>query len=304
MSLRSVDLNLLVALDALLTEAHVTRAGARIGLTQSAMSGALKRLRELFGDEILVRTANGMTPTPRALELVEPVRQLLRQAERVLQDEGAFDPASSQLRFRIRMSDVLEYLLLPQLLDALRRKAPGVALDIVHLPPAATVAALEAGEIDLAVSMDLEHAGAVRSEPLFADRMVCLLDRRHPAAQGEMTLTRFLESPHLKVSISPTDGRYVDAALSAMGQARRIAVNVPHWLVTPHLLAGSPMIAVLSERLARGFVGETLAIRDLPYPSAPFAWSLYWHRRHDGAPAQKWLRAELRSAAPESRKFP
>jgi DNA-binding transcriptional LysR family regulator len=261
------------------------------------MSGALRRLRDLFGDELLVRTANGMAPTPRALELVEPVRQLMRQAERVVQNEGGFEPGASQLRFRIRMSDVLEYLLLPRLLDALRTKAPGVALDVVHLSPAATVAALEADEIDLAVSMDLDHTGAVKSAPLFADRMVCLLDKRHPAA-ADMTLERFLEAPHLKVSISPTDGRYVDAALAAMRRTRRIALNVPHWLIVPHLLARSAMIAVISERLARNVTGDDLVVRDLPFASAPFRWSLYWHRRYDGAPAQKWLRAQLQAAAP------
>src|SRR5262249_40164285 len=113
MNLRSVDLNLLVALDALLSERHVTRAAARIGLSQPAMSNALGRLRGVFGDELLVRTPTGMTPTPRALELVDPLRQLLRQAERVLQSDRGFDPATSDRVFTIRMSDILACLILP-----------------------------------------------------------------------------------------------------------------------------------------------------------------------------------------------
>lgn len=297
MNLRNVDLNLLVALEALLTESHVTRAGAKIGLSQSAMSSALRRLRGLLNDDLLVRTAAGMQPTPRALELVEPVRKLLRQAQRVLESDRSFEPAASGLRFRVRMSDVLEYLLLPRLLAILRQEAPGLALDVVHLSPAATIAALEADDIDMAVSMNLEHTSAILATPLFCDRMVCVLDKRHPAATGAMTLERFLDAPHLKVSISPADGRYVDAALSSMRQERRVVLNVPHWLVAPHLLRGSPMIAVMSEHLARSFAGEDLAVRDLPFASPPITWSLYWHRRHDGAQAHAWFRTKLRASA-------
>ena len=295
-NLRSVDLNLLVVLDALLTELHVTRAGARIGLSQPAMSSALARLRTMFGDELLVRTVAGMTPTPRALDLIEPLQQLLRRTERLLERDQSFDPAVSTMQFRIRMSDVLEQLLLPRLLAAFRLQAPGIALDIVHLSPQATVAALEADEVAVAVSMDLDHTGSVRSKPLLSDRIVCLLDHRHPAAT-DMTMEHFLNAPHLKVSMSPTDGRYVDSALSAMGRTRRIAVNVPHWLVAPSLLRGSAMITVISERLASNFACDGLCVRDLPFTSPPFAWSIYWHRRHDSSAAQKWLREQFQAIA-------
>jgi len=293
MNLRNVDLNLLVVLEALLSELHVTRAGLRVGLSQSAMSSALGRLRSLFDDELLIRTAAGMAPTPRALELAAPVQQLLRQTERLLESDSSFNPATSNLHYRLRMSDVLEYLLLPQLLSTLRKEAPGITLDVVHLPPAATISALEVDAIDLAVSMDLDHPIAVRSKPLFRDRMVCLLDKSHPAAFNGMTLEQFLDASHLKVSISPTDGRYADAALSAMRHARRIAVNVPHWLIVPHLLQHSSLIAVISERLAASFVEDRLTTQPLPFPSTGFTWSLYWHRRHDHIPAQRWLRERV-----------
>src|ERR1700758_1485715 len=121
MNLRRVDLNLLVALDALLAERHVTRAALQIGLSQPAMSSALRRLRHLMKDELLIRTPFGMEPTPRALELAEPVRQILRQAERILEAPGHFDPGTSTTRFRVRMSDVLGYLLMPGLLDSIQR---------------------------------------------------------------------------------------------------------------------------------------------------------------------------------------
>lgn len=297
MTLRNVDLNLLVALDALLEERHVTRAGKRVGLSQPAMSSALARLRMLFDDEILVRTTGGMQPTALALDLVEPVRQVLRQAERLLDAPHPFEPRSASLRYRVRMSDVLEYLFLPRLLQAVRRDAPEIRLDIVHLCPEDTVAALEADDLDLAVSMELNHRVSIKSQTLFRDRMVCLLAKDHPAAAADMTLDGFLGCDHLKVSMSATDGRYADAALSTMRQSRKIAVNVPHWLIAPHLIQNSLLVAVMSERFARYIKNSELVIRPLPFRSPSFAWSLYWHRRHEGSPAQRWLRQKFLGVA-------
>ncbi|MBN3786931.1 LysR family transcriptional regulator [Burkholderia sp. Ac-20353] len=296
MNLRSVDLNLLVVLDALLTEKHVTRAAAKVGLSQSAMSSALRRLRVLMRDELLIRNASGMEPTPRALELEEPLRQLLRQAERLVKSSSSFDPATTTQHYRLRMSDVLEYLLMPALLEQLEQEAPGVTLDVVHVPPRQTVIALDADDIDVAVSMDLEHTSAVRSTPLFDDRMVCVLAQGHPHAADEMTMELFLALPHLKVSMSSTDGRYVDAMLADMQRVRNVALNVPHWLVVPHLLRRSSMIAVMSARMARCFAEDGLVLKELPFSSTGFHWSMYWHRRHDSAPAQAWLREKIRTA--------
>lgn len=296
MNLRRIDLNLLVALDALLAERHVTRAASQVGLSQPAMSNALRRLRHVLNDELLIRTSVGMEPTPRALELVEPVRHILRQAERILEAPDRFDPATSTLRFRIRMSDVLGYLLMPGLLASIRREAPGVMLEVVHLAPVDTIRALESNDIDVAVSMDLELPPSIRSEVLLNDRIVCVMSKHHPLARRRMTLPNFLEQDHIKVSISPVDGRYVDSELARLGKSRHIAVNVPHWLLVPHLLRQSTMISALSERLAER-AGVGLACRDLPFPSDSFNWSLYWHRRHDATPAQTWLRTLLAKAA-------
>jgi DNA-binding transcriptional LysR family regulator len=296
MNLRRVDLNLLVALDALLAERHVTRAASQFGLSQPAMSNALRRLRHVMKDELLIRTPLGMEPTPRALELAEPVRQILRQAERVLEAPTRFDPGSSTIRFRVRMSDVLGYLLMPDLLGSMRREAPGVTLDVVHLPPVDTVTALESDDIDLAVSMDLAVTSLIHSRVLLDDRMVCVMSEQHPQARGRLTLSKFLQNDHIKVSISPLDGRYVDSALSKIGKSRRIAVNVPHWLLVPHLLRHSTMVSVLSEHLALR-CEPGLVCHDLPFASSNFSWSLYWHRRNEATPAQRWLREKLTEAA-------
>lgn len=290
MNLRSVDLNLLVALDALLSERHVTRAAARVGLTQPAMSNALGRLRGLFGDELLVRTASGMKPTPRALDLVDPLRQLLRQVERVLDSDAGFDAAKAQRTFNIRMSDILASLLLPPLV-AHASTAPGIAFNILHLPPGQTIDALERDEIDVAVSMGLSHTRSIRTAGLLRDRMVCVIRKGHPAVKRKaLSFEAFIGLKHMKVSMSPTDRRFVDDVLSERGHARSVVLNAPHWLVVPHVLRASDLVAVMPRLLARSLMDETLQMLDVPFASAPFTWTLYWHRRHDQEQASLWLR--------------
>jgi DNA-binding transcriptional LysR family regulator len=297
MNLRAIDLNLLVALNALLTERHVTRAADSVGLSQPAMSNALARLRHIFADELLVRGAGGMQATPRAIALAEPVRQVLRQIERVLSSEDVFDPAISSRDFTIRLSDLLAFLLLPPLFALIRKEAPRLKFDTVHLSPTATVEALERDEIDLAISMGLVHASSIRSELLLRDRMVCVMRKGHPLTSRALTLEAFLDARHVKVSMSPTDLRFVDAALARLGLARKVALNVPHWLLVPHILRQSDLLAVMPWRFARALRQQRLAIRELPLPSEPFEWSIYRHRRHDGDPALAWLGSQLAAAA-------
>lgn len=297
MNLRSVDLNLLVALDALLTEMHVTRAAERVGLSQPAMSNALGRLRHVFKDELLVRTSTGMQATPRALELAEPIRRILRSVERVFDSEGDFNPLTSTRAFTIRMSDVLGQMLLPPLFSVIEQAAPSIQLDIIHLPPQRTIEALEKDEIDIAVSMGLVHSTSIHTTTLMADRMVCVMRAEHAIAAEELTLARFLGEKHLKVSMSPTDMRFVDDVLAKQGLSRRVALNVPHWMLVPRVLEHSDMIAVMPGLFAQATVGASLTVKELPLSSPPFDWSAYWHRRHQGDQAVAWLVDRLRNAA-------
>ncbi|MEX0695235.1 MAG: LysR family transcriptional regulator [Rhodospirillales bacterium] len=296
MNLRSVDLNLLVVFDALLGELHVTRAANKVGLSQPAMSNALGRLRHIFNDELLVRTAAGMQATPRAVELANPVRQVLRQIEHVFESAPAFDPTTSTRHFNIRMSDVLAMLLLPKFLINLEKRAPAISVDISHTAPGETVEALERDELDLAVSMGLVHSTSVRSEFLMPDRMVCVMRKDHPLSKVKLTLTRFLAARHLRVAMSPTDLRFVDNILADEGHKRDVAMNIPHWLNIPMAVSHSDLISVMPERLALALDTNRMAVCDLPFTSAPFEWALYWHRRHDSNPAIIWLRELLKSA--------
>jgi DNA-binding transcriptional LysR family regulator len=293
MNLRSIDLNLLVALDALLSEQHVTRAANRVGLSQPAMSNALSRLRHLFQDELLVRTATGMQATARALELAQPTRQVLRQIERVFESDAGFDAGTSARTFSIRLSDLLGLLLLPRLLEDIGSQAASTRFDIVHLPPARTVEALEKDDVDVAVSTGLVHSASIKSIPLMRDRMVCVMRTSHAAAGTKMSMKSFLAARQLRVSMSPTDVRFVDDILARRGVTRNVALNVPHWLVVPHVLERTDLIAVMPRRLAQVLASPSLAIHDLPFASHAFEWSMYWHRRHDGNPAVAWLRAKL-----------
>ena len=294
MNLRSIDLNLLVALDALITERQVTRAAQKLALSQPAVSNALSRLRAIFGDELLVRTARGMQPTPRALEVAGPLRQILKQTERIFDSDIAFEPQLAAREFTVRMSDLLACLVLPRLTARLRAGAPGVSLKIVHLPPEQTVDALEIDEADLALSMALAHSRSIRSEPLFRDRMVCVMRRDHPAAQRKLTLKAFLGLWHLRISMSPTDARFVDNVLSGMGLERKVALTVPHWLTVPAIAASTDLVAVISEKVAKSFDAAELALLPLPFASQAFDWSLYWHRRYDDNKAHQWLRGLVR----------
>lgn len=290
MNLRTVDLNLLVALDALLIEQHVTRAADRIGLSQPAMSSALNRLRHIFKDDLLVRTSAGMQATPRALELHEPLQKVLRQIERVIETEPEFEPTCSTQLFTVRLSDVLAALVLPPLTKALEETAPKIRLDIAHLPPPKTIEALEKDEIDLAISMGLQHSNAIENARLMPDRMICLMDRDHPLAGEDLTLDGFLAYRHIRVAISPTDFRFVDSQLMTRGLTREVALNLPNWLVVPYILRGTRMLAVMPERLAQAIAADDLVSADLPIESTEFEWTLYWHRRHRHNRAVTWLR--------------
>ncbi|WP_323120154.1 LysR family transcriptional regulator [Burkholderia alba] len=290
MNLRSIDLNLLVILDALLSEKQVTRAGQKVGLTQPAVSNALARLRYVFKDEILVRTTVGMELTPRAKALIAPIRQIMQQIEELFELDYQFNPFTSERHFTIRMSDLTELLMLPALLRRMHDTAPCIGMDIMHLSGAKTLEALESGRLDMAISAGLEHSGTLSSQTVLQDRMVCVLSRTHPDANRPLTLDQFLALDFLNVSINPVDHSLIDNLLASMNCTRRIAHNVPHWLVVPNMLDALPFAVIMSERHASSLGDARLVIRELPLAMEPVTWSLYWHRRHDASNAHAWLR--------------
>jgi DNA-binding transcriptional LysR family regulator len=295
-SLAGVDLNLLVVLDALLAERHVTRAARRVGLTQPAASHALARLRSLFDDPILVRgPGGGLIPTPRAEALAPVLRASLDGLATALRGEPVFDPPTAQRTFRIAINDHAELVLLPALVERLSRIAPGIELWMVAVTRDPEVE-LIAGTIDCAIGVwpGRPWPSGIYQRRLFDSDFQCVVRARHPAARRRLTLARFAALPHLLVSPRGGRGGIVDVALAAHGLTRRVAVTVPHFLIAPHLIAASDMIVTLATRIARTFARPfRLLMLPPPVELRAFTETLVWHERLHHDPAQRWLRDQL-----------
>jgi DNA-binding transcriptional LysR family regulator len=292
--LESVDLNLLVALDALLGERNVTRAATRIGVTQSAMSHSLARLRALTGDELLVRGREGMLPTVRAEALARPVRQALDDIARALAPPVPFDPATARARVVIGTSDYGELVLLPRIVARLARDAPGFDLRVVTLPePLAEP--LAAGTIDLAIApvRPGDERPGIYAKRLFDERFVCVVRKGHPLARKKLTLARYASTPHALIAPRGREGGFVDDALAALGMSRRVAVAVPHFLIAPHVVAASDLLLTLARRVADVLAGPLGLAVLTPPPELGlegFTMSAAWHERTHGDAAHRWLR--------------
>ena len=293
MDIRNVDLNLLVALDALLAERSVSRAAVRLHLSQPATSALLARLRELFRDPLLLRSARGMLPTPRALELLGPVKQVLDEIDAIVQPRTAFDPANAQHTFTLSASDYVEYALLPMLVDFLERKAPGVRLAVRPLDLQTVAKQMEIGEVDLCITGLLNAPAGLHRQPLYTERMVCVVRRKHPAVGVHLTLEKFCSLEHVTVSVRGSGfSARIDDALAKLGRKRRARLAVPHFLLVPEIVARSDMIGALPERLARGYASK-LRILESPVKIEGFTVGQIWHERNQREPAQLWLREIL-----------
>jgi DNA-binding transcriptional LysR family regulator len=292
MDLHGIDLNLLVAFDALMAERSVTRAGVRIGRTQPAMSAALSRLRALLADELFVRGPDGLQPTPRALDLAEPLGHALAEIQRTLEVTQVFDPASSTATFSIGLSDHAAFVVLPKLIAHLGQLAPTIVLQVRNLGHRdEAVTLLDAGEVDITIGVPHTPAGRILSQALFEERFVSILRKGHPEAGIPLTMESFLRMSHLLVS--PENERFgtVDAALAKQGLRRRLALTLPQLYAAPALVASSDLVATLMEGVvkASGYA-DKLQVFPPPLPLGRVKFDMSWHRRNDVHPAQRWLR--------------
>jgi len=298
--LASMDLNLLVALDALLRERHVTRAARSIGLSQSAMSHALGRLRETFDDPLLVRGASGMVPTPRAERLEGPLREILDATESLVAAEPELDPAALKRLFNVGSEDFLATLLVPPLMRRLREEAPGVDLDVSPRAPRAVPGALERNELDLAIGVFAQAPSAMRVQTLFDERYAVVVRRDHPRVKRRLTLRQYLELPHALIGVGPRGGGPVDEALAALGERRRVMLRIGGFLAAPLIVAQSDLVLTLPERLARMFADfAPLAIHRPPIELHAFSAMQMWHERRQRDPAHVFLRRLVADAARE-----
>lgn len=283
MNLRAIDLNLLVILDALLDEAHVTRAAERIGLSQPAASSALERCRHLFGDALLLRGRGRMRLTPKARALQAPVKDLLAQMVALLDPPT---PELSTLRQTVRLvtAELPPELLAGGLYARLAASTPGITLAIMPWHGAtAALAGLAQGEADLAVSVfPAVETGFVRRE-LLRERYVVAMRRDHPAAEG-FDVERWLAFPHVLVSGRGETYGALDEALALEGCKRHVGLVVPSFLSVPPLLLGSDLIALLPSRVLPAEGRERFALREPPIPVPGFPLHIAWHRRSEGDP--------------------
>jgi DNA-binding transcriptional LysR family regulator len=285
MKLSSIDLNLLVALDALISEAHVGRAARKIGLSQPAASHALSRLRELFGDPLLVRVGSRMELTPRAAGLRESLAETLQRVQTLLVADS-FEPATSSRRFSIMMPDHIAHLVVPALVQRVHSSAPGVRLNVLPWQSPASLKIERFRSIDLLISCYTSEIAGFQKEPLFTDSEVTVVRKGHPSASRLKDLKTFLISNHVAVV-----GRGLDRWLRQERLARHIGLRVPSYLQALQAVARADLVAFVPRRLAESLAGQ-LSLAVLPPPIYPGKYQeyLFYPRRALQDPAATWLR--------------
>jgi DNA-binding transcriptional LysR family regulator len=294
MDLRELDLNLLLVFHEVFRERQISAAAKRLKLTQSAVSNALARLRRSTGDELFVRTAQGMQPTPYAQQLAEPVAAALAQLEQALEPEQPFDPAHSRRRFTIAMTDVGELYFMPQLVAACARLAPGVDIASKRAGQLDLRGELEAGRVDLAIGAFEDAPAVLYQRRLFHQSHVCIFRRGHPLGAGELTLERLAAARHLLVTAMESPYDKINAALEKAGIAAGSATSVPHFAAVPYILSSTELVATVPQKLAeRASAPFDLQYVVSPLPLAPLQTKVFWHRRYNQDEGNRWLRARI-----------
>ena len=297
MNLKNFDLNLLVALDVLLSERNVTRAAERLNVTQPTMSNALQRIRDYFGDDILSRSGRELKLTPLAEDLVERVRDLLLQASSILEVDWVFTPATAVRTFRIVMSDYCAALVMPPLIRRLAEAAPNIVCEVVPLT-GTMMDDVVVGKVDLCITAqdpELMNPSCgwdlITRQELFQDRWVCVVSDGQMEIAGDLTLEQFCRSPHIVVRFGETTISIEERILRQLGIKMRISVVVGTIALLPAILPGTTLIATLQERLARVVCrsGE-LRMHPAPVHIPNLIEMMLWHRRSDRDKAHTWLR--------------
>ena len=305
LSVLNVDLNLLVVLQALLEEKSVTHAAKRVCLSQSATSNALKRLRSVFDDQLLVRWSNKMSLTPRGLELVEPVNQAIDAINNVLGDPPPFDPFLADSIVNICASDYTSISLLPKLEHELQKQAPNITLRVSPLREPDALLRLEREDVNLVIGHFSQLPDTLKNVELFREKFVCMVREGHPllseVKNRQLTLKQFSDYPHVVIAREGVDGvDIIDKVLNEHGFERRVGIEVPHFLVAPSMIVNSDMIAVDAERVSKLFRGSfDVQGIDLPpeYTRTDIPIFMLWDPRTNERPLLMWLRSLIQQIA-------
>jgi DNA-binding transcriptional LysR family regulator len=300
MDFHGIDLNLLVAFDALMNERNVTRAAVRVGVSQPAMSAALARLRTLLGDTLFQRSASGLLPTPRARDLAAPIAQALQQIAAAMVEQPAFEPGTSTITFRIGLQDYPTVVLLPALLVALEYSAPGTTLQVTAFNDReAAVDLLDAGRIDVAIGAAPANTdGRILTRPVLRDDFVTIVARDRIAEGTPLDLERWLQMKHVLVSPEGQLHGIVDQVLAQLGLQRRLGLTLPQVFAVPPVVARTGMTATILRRVAlQAGVRDQLRLFAPPVALPGMVFQMAWHRRSDSHPAQQWLRTLIEQQA-------
>jgi DNA-binding transcriptional LysR family regulator len=291
-----IDLNLLRVFDAILETRSVTIAASTLGLTQSAVSNQLARLRDAFDDPLFVRTSEGMMPTPRALAISDPIRKSLVAIRFCFEEQLGFDPTTSDRTFKIFMSDVGQLVLLPRLLERMFQVAPRVNVQTVQVPPSRMRdMALESGDVDLAAGYFEDFDGSFRQQLLFDEHYVGMVRCGHPTIRDSLSLETFLATPQLVYR--PTGGGHglqesaVDQAFAVADVPRRVAVRAAHAMGMASIVSSTDLLVIVPSRLAAA-CRELAEVNILPVPIEipKFQVKQHWHERFHHDPGNRWLR--------------
>jgi DNA-binding transcriptional LysR family regulator len=290
----SIDLNLLSVFQEVYRERQISAAARRLGLTQSAVSNALARLRRTFGDELFVRTAHGMQPTPLAQQMAEPIGAAMAQVALALSQRSRFDPATSTRRFTLAMTDVGEVYFMPTLVERCRALAPGVEIASLRANGLSLKEDMETGRVDLAIGAFEDVSEALFQRQLFRQMFVAMFRRDHPLARGTVDLARFVASQHLIVDAAQSPYDRINVLLEKAGVAAQARFRVPHFTAVPYIVATSDLVVTVPQKLAESAAGPFgLKWIEPPLQLPTLQTNVFWHRRFNHDPGIGWLRGQI-----------
>jgi DNA-binding transcriptional LysR family regulator len=295
-NLRRIDLNLLVTLEALLTERNVTRAAKRLHLSQPSVSVQLRKLRQIFADPLLAPAPGGMLPTTRGQALLQPLRTALSDMSLVLEPRPRFDPVTAEITWQVAAADYAEYAILMPLLAHMRKAAPGVRIAVRQAADSRMTKQLDSGAIDLGFLALDAAPERLHSRVLFKEHYVLVARKRHPALKRKLTVDTLCQLEY--VIVSPEGGGFrgiTDTILESRGRKRRVVLSVPHFLFVPEVVARTDLVAMLPSRLVKDRSDHIqVVVPPLPIPSYEMA--MIWHERSHLDPAHMWLREHVSRA--------
>jgi DNA-binding transcriptional LysR family regulator len=296
MRLRGIDLNLLVVFHALAAERSVSRAAQRLGLTQSAVSHALRRLRATFEDDLFVRGEGGLAPTPRALAAMESVRTALDEIERCIVNRPTFDPLEAQRSFTLRVTEYLSSEIVQRLCLLLRKEAPGLRLRVLQFDTRSRTDGIVGDDLHVSIDTGAPIPEGIHRLRLLDESFVVLFRRKGASARARMSVAHYAGLPHVKV-VATIGTNVIDDALARRGLTRNIIHQVSSWRDARFLVARSDLVATLPARFARsGAEADVCATAPCPLPGIGFAVDLMWSARYEDDPAHRWLRGKIAEA--------